>query len=274
MDSPGIRLTCPAAAVVGAPIPIEIEMGADVRTYWDNDGILDKALSVAIVRRDAPGLRFLEKIDPHALMLPDEPLPGRPSDVELDADPGMVCETKQLDAHAGHSAAGAGEYFVTAAFSKWWGGLRSLRVEDPTGSVLPGSLLTQGPGDRPWPTEAPASPRTPQIRLGRHNRQALLYVPIQTPATDPGVTAARGPHTTSARWLTLLGFNLGTRGGACGGLFALEADLHTSANQHEVAIPLSTLAPRAEPGRWVFLAFVGSEILPVSEVRLGHDDVY
>src|SRR6476646_2908862 len=107
-DEPGISLNCPAEAESSAAIPVEIEMAADARTYWDNNGILDHALTVALVRRDAPGLRFLPKIDPNAIMLPDEPLPGRPSEASLDADRDLTVETKVFDVGDGFGALRAG----------------------------------------------------------------------------------------------------------------------------------------------------------------------
>src|SRR5664279_4523950 len=51
-----ITLRCPAEASSRGPIPLDVTMVADARTYWDNQGLIDEALQVILVRRDSPGL--------------------------------------------------------------------------------------------------------------------------------------------------------------------------------------------------------------------------
>jgi hypothetical protein len=272
MDSPGISLTFPSEASISEPIPLEAFMRSDARTYWDNDGILDKALTVALVRRDQPGLRFLDKIDRGALMMPDEPLPGRPSDAQLDADTGMVSERKLLDA-GGVSIAqqGSAEYFVTAAFSKWWVGPKTLRVNDPRGRVLPSDQTPQlGPGMRPWPIRSPQHHADPSVRVERATMNNILVVPlriarpIRTFPDDSGK-----PHA----WLSVLGFKLATSGGACGGMFDLGLADRSQEIVGEFSMPISALTPRPDAGCWIFSGFVGEEALSPNKIWLTDDDV-
>jgi len=272
MDTPGISLACPTEALASGPIPVEALMRADARTYWDNDGILDKALTVAVVRRDCPGLRFLDKIDRSAIMMPDERLPGRPSDTQLDADGGIVSESKLLDARGASSTAqGSADYFVTAAFSKWWAGLRTLRVSDPSERVCPSDQTPQpGPGMLPWPIRTPPGNADPSIHVDPGTRSSVLVVPFRIARPIRPAVAGSGKP---AAWLTVLGFKLGTLGGACGGMFDLG---HADSSQEmvgEVTIPLSALTPRPDAGTWIFLGFIGDAALPPNQIWITDDDV-
>ena len=75
MPPPGVYLKVPQRAPAAGPIPLHVAMVADMPTYYANNGILDNALEVVLVRRDAAGVRLLAKVDPHAIMLEDTPLP-------------------------------------------------------------------------------------------------------------------------------------------------------------------------------------------------------
>src|SRR5699024_2515460 len=101
--------------------------------------------TVALVRRDRPGLEYLPKIPPEAIMA-DVVLPGRPSDEELDADTSVTVQGLTLDASGGSARPGAADFFVVAAFSKWWVGPRRLRIEDSHAGV-------RGVWDRPRPLD-------------------------------------------------------------------------------------------------------------------------
>jgi hypothetical protein len=75
-----VALRCPAEASSRGPILIEVSLDADARTYWDNQGVIDAALQIMLVRTDRPGLLSVAKSDPAAMMSPSSPLPGRPSE--------------------------------------------------------------------------------------------------------------------------------------------------------------------------------------------------
>lgn len=77
----------------------------------------------------------------------------------------------------------------------------------------------------------------------------------------------------SRRWLSLLGFKLDTRGGACGGVFDLSIETGAGETVGEAAIPISALGSKPDAGCWMFLGFVGEEVLPPNEIWLTNDDV-
>jgi hypothetical protein len=262
MYAHGIKLTCPSEALGTEPIPVEVEICGDMRTYWDNDGIIDKALTVALLRRDRPGLRFLDKIDPGLIMLPDKPLPGRPSDETLDADPAMVRELKTLDAAPLQPAQlGTAEYLVTGAFSKWWAGIRDLRVLDPKQRVRPPATLRLGFDGQPLPVRPCTVEEQAQLRASGVGDGCSLVVPIKAGLLQPEAWTKHGQP-----WLTIVGFKLCPQGGGCGGIFALETVADGAAGQ--VLVPVSMLSVLPLEGDWLFLGLVGNELLPPSEIRL------
>lgn len=67
-----------------------------------------------------------------------------------------------------------------------------------------------------------------------------------------------------------MGFKLGTNGGACGGMYGLQVDRKTAPDQMDVMIPLAALAPAPDVGRWLFLAFIRSEMLPPQEIPVAN----
>jgi hypothetical protein len=268
MQPPGITLNCPPEAPGTEPISVQVQTNADMRTYYDNDGIIDKALTVALIRRDRPGLRFLAKIDPRAIMLPDTPLDGRPSDEELDSDLATVSEDKVLDARPWEEARqGAGEYFVTAAFSKWWAGVRNLRVTDGRNRVAPWEAPRRERDGRAWTARPRSTEGEIPIHLEHAGGQDFLAVPIPASLFAAPQWAPVGAEQP---WLSVVGFNLCTRGGACGGDFAV--DVGRRALPGDVLIPLSALAPTRLVGDWLFLAVAGGQLLAPAEVQLGATD--
>lgn len=263
MDEHGLTIHCPPEAPASGPVAVTVTMRADMRTYWDNNGIIDKALTVAMVRRDRPGLRFLAKIDPKAIMLPDAPLIGRPSDAELDAAPATITEVKTLDGAASLSAEqGAADYFVTAAFSRWWGGLKLIRITAQDDRLEPPTTLEPGPTGQPWSMRKGTDPAA-VLQLEGLGRGCRLVVPVSA-----GTLARSGSE--SVDWLTVVGFKLGTTGGACGGLYGLPVERKAAADRMEVLIPLAALAPMPDVGRWLFLAFIRCDMLPPQEILIAN----
>jgi len=268
MEDYGITLTCPSEASGTEPIPVKVEMRGNMRTYWDNDGIIDKALTVAILRRDRPGLRFLDKIDPNVIMLPDEPLPGRPSDEVLDADPAMVTELKTFDAAPlPQSQPGSAEYLVTGAFSNWWAGVRELRVLDPLNRVRPPALPRLGLDGRTLPVRSRGTQEESQLRFEGAGENRCLVVPVGAGLLKQEVWAKRGQGQP---WLTVVGFNLCSRGGGCGGSFAIETVEDDSSG--DVLIPSSMLSAMPFNRNWLFLGIVCDELLPPTEIRIEGED--
>jgi hypothetical protein len=260
----GITVDCPAEAKATEAIPVHVVMRGNERTYWDNDGIIDKALTVALLRRDRPGLSFLAKIDPRAIMLPDQPLPGRPSDQELDASTVMVVEKRTLDAAAPEQwGRGAAEYFVTGAFSQWWSGVRELRVTDPAKRVAPPAVPRLGPDGRPWKVRPRMTNEDSPIRLERAGDEACLVIPIRAGLFAGPEWASRG---TDVPWVSVVGFNLRSRGGGCGESFAIDAG--GSEVGGEVSIPIRALSLMPIEGEWLFMGVAGGDLLPPAEVQV------
>lgn len=131
LPDPGVTLLVPRYAHSHGPIPCHIKMVADMETYYANHGILDQALNVLLIRRDAPGVRFLDKIDPRVFMLADTPIEppcGRSAQA-----PGRVCEERTLDPlEYGATLDGAGEYYVLATFASFWTEPFPLSIRHPT----------------------------------------------------------------------------------------------------------------------------------------------
>jgi len=270
MDDHGISLTFPPEAPASGPIPVEATLRADPTTYWDNDGILDKALTVALVRRDRPGLRLLETIDPHALMLPDAPLPGRPSDAELAAERWTVAEVKPLDATTpDETLRGQGDYFVVGGFATFWTGPFELRMTDAKARRAPAPAPARRPDGSPWPVRILGREALARARVEAEAGGRVLVLPFHVDlsrrAFPPG--EERGPA-----WLTVLGLRLASQGGACGGLYAIELERASTELSGEVSIPLASLGPVPGAGRWLFQAFIGHQALSPAEVTLPNDD--
>lgn len=149
---PSVRLSCPAEVSSQGPIPFDVVLEADARTYWDTQGVLDDALEILLIRRDSPGLTTVSKVDPAAAMFPPTSLPGRPSDHELARSRERITQRRHYDLLAhGRQHEGSAEYFVVATFAGAWDGPYPLRVMDPGGSKaeeqVPARLPVAGPSD-------------------------------------------------------------------------------------------------------------------------------
>jgi hypothetical protein len=157
---PGIQISVPKRATA-APVPIRITMIADMETYYSNRGNLDKVLNVIMVRRDAPGLRFVAKVDPHAMMQPDSPMPPPPPGTDI-AHGGLIKEERVLDV-LGYGARheGNAEYYVLASFARWF--------TDPQPLVFEG-----------YSKRLPAGDANSLPSLGAELRKAIPAPPVQS----------------------------------------------------------------------------------------------
>src|SRR5690242_9208371 len=160
LPPPGVSLRVPASADSSAPIPLDVTMVANMPVYYANDGILDKSLNVVLVRRDAPGVCFLAKIDPQALMLPDPVL--RPPRVDPAKDPSVVREKRTLDPlQYGVTHEGAADYHVFATFAHWLTEPEPLTIQHPRNSLPVGP---HGHAPSPAPHIQQALPAAPAFR--------------------------------------------------------------------------------------------------------------
>ena len=123
-------------------------MMADLPVFHANNGILDRALEIVLVRRDMPGIAFLPKTDPDILLSPEPALDRTVTGGTLQ----QVSEERRiglLDFGARHD--GAASYFVFATFARWVSPVHPMEVRHPVHSV--------GPGDARPVREQPPPPR-------------------------------------------------------------------------------------------------------------------
>jgi hypothetical protein len=255
--SAAVKLQCPGEAPSRGPIPVEVTLDANARTYWDNQGILDQALSIVLVRRDRPGLMTVAKVDPSAMVMPPSPLPDRPSDEALARDGARVTEQKSYDVLAyGRQHPGAADYFVVATFADAWAGPVRLGVTDPSGPLAPTpdvSGLAAATAQAQGQAENPAIPSSPAVvtRLGEQGGKPAIVGGFRVPAD-------KGPDP----FVTLLLANLRTTGGTLVRQFRLPARQDNADLVGGFAVPLSALdTPNPSPaaGRYVLFAFVGDQ---------------
>jgi hypothetical protein len=250
MTQPGVQIDVPARSPADAAAPIVVTMTADAPTYYANNGILDRALQVVLVRRDAPGVGFLAKTDPSGLFLPEPPLP-LPADARQQK--GLVREQRAFrltDYGAKHD--GAASYFVLATFARWASEPLSMEIDHAHRSVGPGDampapprtplterLLASGPRSQGVGAAAVAGP--PQRIDG------ALRVPFRLPRFRGGI--ASGP------WVTLVVWQSGLEGRTAALSMQLEPRSEGTDHVAAFSIPLSGLSPQLAPGPargWVF----------------------
>jgi hypothetical protein len=181
-----------------------------------------------------------------------------------------VAELKQLDATIpAEHARGSADYFVTAGFSKWWAGPCELKSTAPLDRRAPAAAAGHAPDGRPWAVQALSSGASVSTRLERSAQGSVLVLPFHVDLSRRGFPPGeRYGHA----WLTVLGFHLTTKGGACGGIFVVDVQRTAGRVSGQVPIPVSLLVPGPTAGRWLFQAFLGHEALPPAEVTLTDDD--
>lgn len=250
MAQPGVQIDVPARTPAEAAAPIVVTMTADVPTYYANNGILDRALQMVLVRRDAPGVGFLAKTDPSGLFLPEPPLPV-PADAAQQK--GLVREQREFrltDYGAKHD--GAARYFVLATFARW--------ASEPVPMEIDHAQRSVGAGDAtPVP---PRSPRTERLLASAPRSQGVvatvvdgppqriegaLRVPFRLPRFRGGI--AYGP------WVTLVVWQPGAEGRNAALCLQLEPRSEGTDHVAAFSIPLNDLSTplAAGPARaWVF----------------------
>jgi hypothetical protein len=247
-----VQLQHPREAPSGGPIPLEVTLNADARTYWDNQGVLDQALHVLAVRTDAAGVLAIAKVDPAAMVAPPAPLPGRPSPAELAADGSRTVEHKQYDLLAyGRRHAGAASYFVVATFADAWAGPSRLTVTDPGGALPPTTDVTTLPAPTKLPDHQVPSAMGLIVRLSSDAAAPAIIGSFRTRTDQPGELC-----------LTIVLGRLQSTGGALVRQFRVAAWPEGSERVGSFAVPLALLDrpnPAPTTGRYVLFAFVGGE---------------
>lgn len=250
MVEAGVQIDVPARCQANAAEPIVATMTADVQTYYANNGILDRALQVVLVRRDAPGVGFLAKTDPSGLFLPEPQLPV-PADAAQHK--GLVREQREFrltDYGATHD--GAASYFVLATFARWASEPLTMDIDHPRRSVGPGNAL-------PIPLR---TPRTERLFASRPSSQGVwagavdgqpqridgsLRVPFRLPRFRGD--AASGP------WVTLVVWQPGSEGRTAALCQQLEPRSEGTDHVAAFSMALEGLSPPLAVGparAWVF----------------------
>ncbi len=262
--SPGVKINVPARAPSSGPIPVKAQMLADMQIYYANNGILDKALDIVLVRRDAPGLRLVAKHDPKVWMESETPLPPSPPGTDL-GNAGFIKEERNLDVlgfDARHE--GAADYYVLASFAGWVTQPVPLSIEDkscrlPAGHSITAPLSTSDvkKGILPSPVSRGV---VFQIKDGTVPRvEGGLRVAVQS-SKFPG-------EKPSAPFVTIVAVCLAPTGGLSAGSFLVEADTEGGDYIAQFSIPVTLLSSQPNPGKYLVFVFSSDECAkPVNAV--------
>ncbi len=264
-NTPGINIEVPEKAPSFGPIPLHATMVADMQTFNANNGILDKALDIALVRRDAPGLQFVAKLDPHVWMEPETPLPPPPPGTDLD-NAGFIQEEREFDVlDFGAEHDGAADYYVLASFAGWISQPAPLDVENESHSLVASEAMPAPPLTSDEKITVPSPPDIPgivvQINEGGLTRiEGGLRLPIK-PAKFPDEEA-------SEPFVTIIAVRLAPNGGMSGGSFFVDADFEGMDHVAQFLVPLSFLSPKPDTGNYRVFVFSGDEYAEPLEVEV------
>jgi hypothetical protein len=252
--SSGIQIKVDSRYVSSGPILVHVTMVADMPTYYANNGILDKAMEVVLVRRDAPGTRLLAKLDPHLHMQPDTPLPPPIPGKEPS---GFISEERVLDV-LGYGAHhdGRADYFVVGVFAGCLSDPQQTSVEDHDQyRRLPAGAAKKAPpymADAGKPllsmlsgfgmvARAKADPEVGVEGAFRVRQQPDVIVGEQQPSPFVTIIAAR----------------IDPRGGVSSGSFLVDSTDDQLNRTGQFFIPSRLLTPQPTPGRYLVLVFSG-----------------
>lgn len=219
-----------------------------------NHGILDRALEVILVRRDAPGVRYLPKDDPHAILLPDSELPPDapplPPGCET-MDPGRFHATLDLgllDGGASHD--GSARYYVFAAFADAWADPRPLLLDDPRGPLPPSQI------------PLPPPPRDPSLTDVQHTllRKPGVRVRLHASGGTPRLAGAFRVDPDANTTVTFIAQRLRAVGGVVAAMFSTSPQMLEGALQGEFAVPLASFLSGTAGETIRLLTFVGDEL--------------
>lgn len=243
----------PVRPATPADCRFRVELAAPPTVHRANGGILDRALEVVLVRRDAPGTLYLAKDDPRAILLPDSEMPPEspplPPGCEA-MDPGSFGATLDLgllDGGLAHD--GSARYYVFAAFAESWCDPRPLDVEHPRGP-LPAALPPPLPPLDPNTTEVrPALLRRPGVRARYYATGGVPRIAGAFHLTRPGGAA-----------VTLVAQRLRPTGGVVTAAFAVDARPAHGAHHGGFVVPLASFLAGLAGERVRVITFVGDEV--------------
>ncbi|MBX3600477.1 MAG: hypothetical protein KF863_07620 [Rubrivivax sp.] len=243
---PGLDAVVPALTTARSPLPVQVRMRSDMATYYANNGIIDRALQVTLIRRDAAGVGFMAKTDPSALFEPEPPL-ERTDDPSLAV--GEVSETRELRLNDyGLKHEGSAKYFVLPTFAHWTAGVHAMEVSDTAPLPVFGDV---------WPPAAP-SPRTDALLASAPRSQGLWasFVRSDVPRVEGWLRRpAATPVGHAEPWLTLVAWQPSAHGPVAATCIGLQVQ-RVGADQLAVfSVPLLMLAPLLPAGpAWIWAA--------------------
>jgi hypothetical protein len=263
MDPLGVVVECPTEADPDGPIPIRAVVTGDVATNRANNSILTRALTVALIRTDAPGLSFLSTVPPNVSLAPDPPFPpGLPGD-----PPGVTrvlverTTVSPLDHGAKHD--GYAEYTVIAAFATWTDGPKPLVVKHPS-RRLAWHDAAPAPAPLPEIRALPEAPKARGIVAAAQVRRGKPYVEGAFRAAIPP-TKFEGEVPPPA-FVTIFAPRMEVTGGAVGRSFVVTAEVDGGDYVGRFSIPLSELSLSPMKGKYRVYVFAGHEAAAPFEV--------
>ncbi|MCP4723273.1 MAG: hypothetical protein GY860_27795 [Desulfobacteraceae bacterium] len=253
---PGVDIYVPKRAPSKGPIPVKVKMIADMKIYSDNNGLLDKALDVVLIRRDAPGLWILRKMDPKVWMEPEIPLPPSTPGTDLN-NAGFINEERQFDVlDFGATHDGAADYYVLASFAGRVTRPMPLSIENksrrlPAGHTTAAPLLTAEVKKNIL--KPPASPGVVfKIKDDSVTR-------IEGGVRGAVLLSGLNGNKPCPPFMTIVAVRLAPTGGISTGLFLLDADVKGGDYLAQFSIPVTHLAPPPDPGEYLMFVFSSDE---------------
>jgi hypothetical protein len=264
---PGIQLSAPARASASGPIRVLATMIADMTTYNANNGILDEALNVVLVRRDGPGLLMLPKIDPHVILIPAGPLPPLPPGEEPPT--GFIKEERELDVLGfGMKHEGAADYFVVGSFANWLAEPLPMSIEDRQQSL---PIADFGKARQPAPHSIGTPSPPPRVGV------TAYFLPGDRPAVEgalrvPVLARRFAGEPEPVPFVTIIAARMSPLGGISAGSFLVDARRDGEDWVASFSVPVSELKPKAAPGRYRVLVFSCNEQAGRFEMTITEDD--
>ena len=249
----GIYLDIPPDAPCSGPIPLKVTMKADMDTYMANQGILDKALNLVLIRRDAPGVRLVATTDPHVHMLPDQPVMLTPGTDLTKA--GTISGKREYDVLGfGAMHDGAADYYVVAAFARWVTEPVPLAITHKEYSLQMSEVSFASAFPLVFDKNTLVPPPSPGLlaRLFR-GKDILIQCALRIAIREPKFPQEPVPPP----FVTLVAVRLSSTGGVFARSFLLDAD---SDGRYYVAlfsIAFREIVKNPEKGRYRILVFSG-----------------
>lgn len=247
---PGIQIKVDARYASYGPMSVSVTMVADMKTYYANNGILDKAMEVLLVRRDAPGIRQVAKTDPHLIAQPDTPLPAPVAGKEPS---GFIKEERILDAFGyGARHDGAANYFVVGVLAGKMSDPQQTSVQDHQNRLLAAGDAKVIP---PNFADVKRRQRLPVTGLGVVVRPTADPVMGIEGAFRIGLEPPSKDGKQSAAFVSVVAARIDPHGGVSSGSFLIDSLDDNLGRTGQFFIPFHMLVPQPPPGRYRVLVF-------------------